>query len=149
MRFIIIGGGGFRLKLYTYFACDIQSVKLPKNCTIEVLDKVANCELMARICNANYLGWEQEFVPSEGDRVLIAIGSAAGRKRAYKTIQDRQIQLGTHIHSSAWAPPSANLGKHSSYHQTVLSVHSRKFRITRLSMFFAAVGTEPKWARIL
>jgi|AntAceMinimDraft_1070359.scaffolds.fasta_scaffold34204_2 hypothetical protein len=111
MRFIIIGGGGFGLELYTYIACDIQSGKLPKHCTIGVLDKVANCELMDRIPNANYLGWEQEFVPSEGDRALIAIGSAAGRKRVYKIIQDRQIQLGTYIHPSAWVAPSATLGQ--------------------------------------
>ena len=111
MRLIIIGGGGFGLELYTYIACDIQSGKLPKNCTIGVLDKVANCELMTRIPNANYLGCEQEFVPLEDDRALISIGSASGRKRVYKTIQNRQLQLGTYIHPSAWVAPSAKLGR--------------------------------------
>ena len=111
MRYIIIGGGGFGLELYTYIAGDIQSGKLPKQCTIGVLDKVADCELMKRIPGATYLGCPREFTPSEGDLALIAMGSAAGRKRVYKIAQERQIQLGTYIHPSAWVAPSAALGE--------------------------------------
>lgn len=70
MRFIIIGGGGFGLELYTYLSHDIHSGKLPSHCTIGVLDDSAECELMTRIPEANYLGRVQEFVSVEGDQAL-------------------------------------------------------------------------------
>jgi hypothetical protein len=62
MRFIIIGGGGFGLELYTYISCYIQLSKLPKHCTIGVLDEVADLELMAIMPELNYLGRVKEFV---------------------------------------------------------------------------------------
>ncbi len=111
MRFIIIGGGGFGIELYTYISQDIQSGRLPKNCTIGVLNDTVDCELMTRIPGANYLGREQEFVPSEGDQALIAIGNVASRKRVYKLIQERAIPLGTYIHPSSWVAHNARIGK--------------------------------------
>lgn len=110
MRFIIIGGGGFGLELYTYISDDIRSGKLPSNCTIGVLDNVARCEVIARIPGANYLGVPHEFDPVEGDVALIAIGGVAARRRAYKIAQERQIPLGKYIHPSAWVAPNATIG---------------------------------------
>jgi hypothetical protein len=111
MRFIIIGGGGFGLELYTYIAHDIQTGRLPSHCTIGVLDDSADCELMTRIRKASYLGRVQEFTPSEGDQALIAIGSVAGRKKVHKITQERAIPLGTYIHPSAWVAPNAAIGQ--------------------------------------
>ncbi len=111
MRFIIIGGGGFGLELYTYILCDIQSGRLPNSCTISVLDEVADCELLTRMPELSYLGRVQEFVPSEGDQALIAIGSVGNRKKMYKIAQERHIPMATYIHSSAWVAPSASIGK--------------------------------------
>lgn len=111
MRFIIIGGGGFGLEIYTYISYDIQSGVLPNHYTIGVLDDSSDCELMTKIPQANYLGKVQEFVPSEGDQALIAIGSVAGRKKVYKITQERVIPLGTYIHNSAWVAPNAAIGK--------------------------------------
>ena len=111
MRFIIIGGGGFGLELYTYISHDIHSGKLPNHCTIGVLDDSAECELMTRIPEANYLGRVQEFISAEGDQALIAIGSVAGRKKVYKIAQERKIPLGRYIHPSAWVAPNATIGQ--------------------------------------
>jgi carbonic anhydrase/acetyltransferase-like protein (isoleucine patch superfamily) len=111
MRFIIIGGGGLGIELYTYISSDIQSGRLPNHCTIGVLNDTVDCELMNRIPEANYLGCEQEFVPSEGDRALIAIGDAAVRRKVYRLTQERAIQLGTYIHPSAWVAHNATIGK--------------------------------------
>lgn len=111
MRFVLIGGGGFGLELYTYISHDIYSGKLPNHYTIGVLDDSPDCELMTRIPKANYLGRVQEFFPSEGDQALIAIGSVAGRKNVYKFALDRAIPLGTYIHHSAWVAPNATIGK--------------------------------------
>lgn len=111
MRFIIIGGGGFGLELYTYISHTIQSGGLPTHCTIGVLDDSADCELMTRIPGANYLGQIQEFVPSEGDQALITIGDVAVRKKMYQLAQERQIPLGTYIHPSAWVAPNATIGQ--------------------------------------
>lgn len=111
MRFIIIGGGGFGLELYTYISSDIQSGKLPSNSTIGVLDDGPDCELMVRVPTANYLGRVQEFVPTEGDQALIAIGSVAGRKKVFRITLERKIPLTTYIHPSAWVAPNAKLGQ--------------------------------------
>lgn len=111
MRFIIIGGGGFGLELYSYITHDIQSGRLPNHYTIGVLDDNADCELMTRIPKANYLGRIQEFVPSEGDQALIAIGSVADMKKIYTLTQEREIPLGTYIHPSAWVAPNATIGQ--------------------------------------
>ena len=111
MRFIIIGGGGFGLELYTYISSDIQSGKLRSHCTIGVLDDSPDCELMVRVPIANYLGRVQEFVPSEGDQALIAIGSVAGRKKVFRIAQELKIPFATYIHPSAWVAPNANLGQ--------------------------------------
>lgn len=111
MRFILIGGGGFGLELYTYIAHDIKSGVLPPDCTIGVLDDSPDCELMSRIPDATYLGRVQEFLSTEGDLALIAIGSVAGRKKVFKIAQERQIPLGTYVHSSAWVAPSATIGQ--------------------------------------
>ncbi len=111
MRFIIIGGGGFGLELYTYISHDIQSGALPNHCAIGVLDDVANCDLFARIPGASYLGRVQEYVPSEGDRALISIGNVADRMKMYQIAQERQIPLGTYIHPSAWVAHNATIGK--------------------------------------
>jgi len=111
MRFIIIGGGGFGLELYTYISNDIRSGVLPSNCTIGVLDDIADCDLMTRIPGASYLGQISEFVPSEGDRALISIGNVADRKKMYQIAQLRQIPFGTYIHPSAWIAPNATIGQ--------------------------------------
>lgn len=111
MRFIIIGGGGFGLELYTYISCDIQSGKLPNHCTIGVLDEVADCELMIRRPELSYLGRAQEFIPTEGDQALIAIGSVANRKKMYRLALERHIPMTTYIHPSAWVAPSATIGQ--------------------------------------
>lgn len=111
MRFIIIGGGGFGLELYTYITHDIQTGKLPNHCSLGVLDDSADCELMSRIPDATYLGRVEEFLPTEGDLALIAIGSVAGRKKIFKIVQARQIQLGTYIHPSVWIAPNATIGQ--------------------------------------
>lgn len=111
MRFIIIGGGGSGLELYTYIAHDIRSGVLPSDCTIGILDGSADCELIARIPEAIYLGREQEFTPRPGDRVLISVGSAALRKKIFNLVQARGIPLGTYIHPSAWVAPNAIIGQ--------------------------------------
>lgn len=111
MRFIIIGGGGFGLELYTYISHDIQSGALPRHSTIGVLDDVAECDLMARLPEASYLGQVKEFVPLEEDRALISIGNVADRKKMYQLAHERQIPLGTYIHPSAWIAPNATIGQ--------------------------------------
>lgn len=111
MRFIIIDGGGFGLELYTYISRDIECGRLPSHYTIGVLDDNVGCEVVTRIPKADYLGQVQEFVPIEGDRALIASGNVARRRRIYKLVQERQISLGTYIHSSAWVAPNATIGK--------------------------------------
>ncbi len=111
MRFIIIGGGGFGLELYTYLAHDIQSGKLPNHCTIGVLDENPDCELVVRIPELKYLGRLQEFVPFNGDQAIIAVGSVSRRRKLYNLAQERQLTLSTYIHSSAWVAPSAKLGR--------------------------------------
>jgi len=111
MRFIIIGGGGFGLELFTFITHDIQSGVLPSTCTIGVLDDVADCDLMNRLPNTNYLGKLQDFVPKEGDQALIAIGSAAGRKKMFKIAQAKKISMTTYVHPSAWVAPNATIGQ--------------------------------------
>jgi len=111
MRFIIIGGGGFGLELYTYILCDIRSGRLPANSAICVLDEVADCEVMRRIPELDYLGRVQEFIASEGDQALIAIGHVGNRKKTYRLAQERRIPMTTYIHSSAWVAPSAIIGQ--------------------------------------
>ena len=111
MRFIIIGGGGFGLELYTYLLDDIATGALPGHCTIAVLDETDNGELMTRNPDATYLGRVAEYDAADGDQALIAIGSVVGRRKVFKIAQERNIPLGRYIHPSAWVAPNASLGK--------------------------------------
>jgi acyl-[acyl carrier protein]--UDP-N-acetylglucosamine O-acyltransferase len=111
MRFILIGGGGFGLELYTYIAHDIKSGVLPPDCTIGVLDDVADCDLMRRLPEANYIGQIRDYVPLKGDQALIAVGSTAGRKKMFKIALAQKISMGTYIHPSAWVAPNATIGQ--------------------------------------
>lgn len=110
-RILIIGGGGFGCELYTYIRQDIQAGDLPKQCSIGVLDDSAECELMAKVPYANYLGRVQDFDASEGDFAIIAIGSVVGRRKVYDIAHERGIQLTSYIHASAWVAPNAVLGQ--------------------------------------
>jgi hypothetical protein len=81
MRLIIIGGGGFGLELYTYISADVAIGHLPADTSIGVIDDGAQCEILRRIPQAEYLGPLSEYQALEGDRGLIALGSAGNRKR--------------------------------------------------------------------
>jgi UDP-3-O-[3-hydroxymyristoyl] glucosamine N-acyltransferase len=65
---------------------------------------------MNRIPDAIYLGQPEDFVPSDADRILIGIGSVAGRKKMYKIAQNRHFSFVSYIHPSAWIASNARIG---------------------------------------
>lgn len=111
MRFVIIGGGGLGLELYTYILCDIKSGIYPDDTSIGIIDESVECEVMKKNQKTNYLGDLQEYAPSAGDYVLIAIGHVENRKKVYQIVKDRCIPMTRYIHPSAWIASNATIGE--------------------------------------
>jgi carbonic anhydrase/acetyltransferase-like protein (isoleucine patch superfamily) len=110
MRYIIIGGGGFGLELFTYLAADILSGRLPAATRLGVLDDGPDCEVLHRIPDASYLGPLDAYTPEGDDEGLIAIGSPSNRRRIASIAIARGLRLGKYVHSTAWVAPNARLG---------------------------------------
>jgi hypothetical protein len=83
---------------------------LPADTSIGVIDHSAQCEILRRIPQAEYLGPLSEYQALEGDLGLIALGSAGNRKRIAALAKARGLALGRYIHSTAWVAPNATLG---------------------------------------
>lgn len=110
MRYIIIGGGGFGLELFTYLAADISSGRLPAPARLAILDDGSDCEVLRRIPEAAYLGRLENFTPESDDEGLIAFGSPGNRRRIASVATARDLRLGRYVHPTAWVAPNARLG---------------------------------------
>jgi len=112
-RIIIAGGGGFGLELYGYLQQDLASGRLGGHTLAGVLDDGADCELLRKTPDANYLGPIRDYRPQAEDRIAIALGSVAGRRAVAAGLVERGARLFTYVHGTAWIAASARLGEGS------------------------------------
>ncbi len=68
-RIILAGGGGFGLELYGYLQQDLASGRLGGHTLAGVLDDGADCELLSKTPDANYLGAIRDYRPQAEDRI--------------------------------------------------------------------------------
>lgn len=109
MKWVVVGGGGFGLELYTYLADDIARGHLPA-ATVAVLDDNPSCEILRRVPDAIYLGGLAQFIPASDDLGLIAVGTPSSRRRLFDACAARGLALGTYVHRTAWVAATASLG---------------------------------------
>jgi len=109
MRWVVIGGGGFGLELYSYLTDDIVRGHLPA-ATVAVVDDNSSCEILRRLPSATYLGGLGSYTPGADDRGLIAVGTPASRRSLFDACAARCLPLGKYVHRTAWVAPSASLG---------------------------------------
>lgn len=109
-RVLIVGGGGFGLELYGYIQADIAAGRLPGYILGGVLDDSAECELMRKTPDAQYLGPIRDYRPAGNEVVVIALGNATNRLKLSNEMAARGLPQWTYIHPSAWVSPTATLG---------------------------------------
>ncbi|QHJ88878.1 acetyltransferase [Aequoribacter fuscus] len=99
---IIVGGGGFCLELIDYLLCDssfLMNFKLKG-----ILDdkKIQN--------ELSYLGKLDDYIPSDDDYFIIAIGNVSYRKTIFDKLISKGAKFYTYIHPSAFISKTAKLG---------------------------------------
>jgi len=110
-RIVIAGGGGFGLELYGYLCQDLASGRLTGHTFAGVLDDGGDCELLRKTAGATYLGPIREYRPHADDRIAIAVGSVAGRRKIAAMLREHGARLFTYTHGSCWISPTSSLGE--------------------------------------
>lgn len=110
-RVLIFGGGGFGCELYSYIKSDIAAGRLPSHLQLGVLDDSPECELISKFPDAIYFGSLANYKAKGDELVLIAIGNAQFRLRAFHQVREKGLSFFTFVHSSALIMPDATLGQ--------------------------------------
>lgn len=110
-RILILGGGGFGHELYGYIKSDITAGRLPSHVQLGVLDDNPECELISKLPDAIYFGSLTNYKSKGDEVVLIAIGNAQVRFKAFNQVQEKGLSLFTFVHPSALIMPDATLGQ--------------------------------------
>jgi sugar O-acyltransferase (sialic acid O-acetyltransferase NeuD family) len=107
-RTIIVGGGGFGRELFFWASDCYAAGRLPpvSGYVDDAGDVLASFDY-----DMPWLGSIQEFVPATGDCFVLAIGSPAGKRRIFETLQPRGGSFPRLIHPSATVVRTAKLGE--------------------------------------
>ena len=110
-RILIVGGGGFGRELYGYIKSDIAAGRLSNHVQVGVLDDNPECELVAKLPEVIYFGSLTNYETKGDEVVLIAIGNAHVRFKAFNQVEEKGLSLFTFVHASALVMPDATLGQ--------------------------------------
>ena len=109
-RVIIVGAGGFGQELAEY-VCDSFNLEIdfPKEIILldDFLDKGFKSE------NWLFGGTLSDFKPEPTDKFLIGIGSPQERSKVAKYLWERNLELFTLVHPTAYVSKNSNIGKGS------------------------------------
>lgn len=110
-RILILGGGGFGYELHGYIKSEIAAGRLASHIKLGVLDDNHECELISKSLGTKYFGSLADYEPKGDEVVLVAIGNAQVRFRAFNQVQEKGLSLYTFVHPSALVMPDATLGQ--------------------------------------
>ena len=85
--------------------------RLASHTQLGVLDDNPECELISKSPSAIYFGSLTNYKPKGDEVVLIAIGNAQVRFRAFNQVQEKGLPLFTFVHPNALIMPDATLGQ--------------------------------------
>jgi len=107
-RLILVGGGGFARELINWadhlYGCTRGDSIM--GFLDQSSDALGNFDYQTR-----YLGKIEDFCPMPGDKLLMAIGDPAGKKRIFEVLKKKGAEFAQLIHPTAVVANSAKLGE--------------------------------------
>ena len=107
-RWLIVGAGGFGREVYSWTQAQIH--KSRPGITIEFLDDNPDCLSKFPALQSHLAGSIQEYVPSPGDRLLMAIADPPAKLDTGSELLSRGAQFASYVHPTAILSEDCTIG---------------------------------------